>query len=247
MRPFSQSVPGSCDACSLKNLPESYRSQGMKCPHCLESFHDSFELKPIAQDDKNGEWFAMNDTCAACGRIIILLRHRHFEVGPMSGQGALLSDDMLVYPKAPSRAPAPKAVPRQYSEDYSEACLVLGDSPKASAALSRRCLQHVLREAAKVKKTDLSKEIQEVLDRNMLPSHLAQGVDAVRHIGNFAAHTTKSTTTGEIISVEPGEAEWNLDVLEGLFDFFFVQPEILKAKREALNKKLKDAGKPPLK
>jgi hypothetical protein len=32
-----------------------------------------------------------------------------------------------------------------------------------------------------------------------------------------------------------------------LFDFYFVQPEVLKKKREALDKKLADAGKPPMK
>jgi hypothetical protein len=41
--------------------------------------------------------------------------------------------------------------------------------------------------------------------------------------------------------VEPGEAEWTLDVLEILFDFYFVQPARLKAKRDALNKKLAEA------
>jgi hypothetical protein len=40
---------------------------------------------------------------------------------------------------------------------------------------------------------------------------------------------------------------WNLDVLESLFDFLFVQPAALKAKRDALDKKLKAAGKPPMK
>ena len=53
--------------------------------------------------------------------------------------------------------------------------------------------------------------------------------------------------TGEVIDVEPGEAEWLLDTLEGLFDFYFVQPAILERKRAALNKKLKEADKPPLK
>ena len=57
----------------------------------------------------------------------------------------------------------------------------------------------------------------------------------------------KSTNTGEVIEVESGEAEWLLDTLEGLFDFYFVQPASLKKKREALNAKLTDAGKPPLK
>ena len=65
--------------------------------------------------------------------------------------------------------------------------------------------------------------------------------------GNFSAHPTKSTNTGEIIDVEPGEAEWNLDVLELLFDHYFVAPEKLKQKRAALDVKLAEAGKPPLK
>lgn len=76
---------------------------------------------------------------------------------------------------------------------------------------------------------------------------LAESIDAIRNIGNFAAHPMKSQTTGEIVEVEPGEAEWNLDVLESLFDFFFDQPAILKAKKDALNTKLAGVGKPPLK
>jgi uncharacterized protein Smg (DUF494 family) len=38
-----------------------------------------------------------------------------------------------------------------------------------------------------------------------------------------------------------------LDVLEGLFDFYFVQPAVLQKKRDALNKKLAEAGKPVMK
>lgn len=45
------------------------------------------------------------------------------------------------------------------------------------------------------------------------------------------------------MDVEPGESEWNLDVLEALFDHVFVQPEVLRKKRDALNAKLKEAGK----
>ena len=65
-------------------------------------------------------------------------------------------------------------------------------------------------------------------------------------IGNFAAHPIKSKHTGEVLPVEPGEAEWNLDVLESLFDFYYVQPATLKAKKDALSKKLKEAGKSPV-
>jgi hypothetical protein len=67
---------------------------------------------------------------------------------------------------------------------------------------------------------DLSKEIQEVLDSRKLPTEIGENLDAVRNIGNFAAHPLKSTSTGEILDVEPDEAEWNLEVLDQLIDFY---------------------------
>jgi hypothetical protein len=69
----------------------------------------------------------------------------------------------------------------------------------------------------------------------------------VRNIGNFATHPLKSEKTGEILPVEPMEAEWNLDVLEALFDFYFVQPDVVRKKRAALDHKLKEAEKKPMK
>jgi hypothetical protein len=76
---------------------------------------------------------------------------------------------------------------------------------------------------------------------------LTEAVDAVRQVGNFAAHAIKDQHTGEIVPVEPGEAEWLLDVLESLFDYVFVQPVRLAKRKETLNHKLAAAGKPALK
>jgi hypothetical protein len=123
---------------------------------------------------------------------------------------------------------------------------VLSLSPKASAALSRRNLQAIIHDEAGVKERDLNAEIQVLIDSGKVPTHISEGLHAVRQIGNFAAHPIKSTSTGEIVDVELGEAEWNLDVLESLFDFYFVQPVIAAKRKAELNKKLKDAGKPPL-
>lgn len=223
----------------------------MKCPHCRESFHDeSYSVEILYRDARLVErvpgqrqqtsWQARTRVCPACGKaIIVLIAHRW---DPQVGN---YIDEIMVWPKGIARAPLPKEVPEKYAAEYREACSVLADSPKASAALSRRCLQRILREAAKVKPADLNKEIGAVLPS--LPSTLAQAVDAIRAIGNFAAHPIKSTNTGEIVNVEPGEAEWSLDVLESLFDFYFVQPAKLAAKKAALDKKLADAGKPPTK
>jgi hypothetical protein len=127
-----------------------------------------------------------------------------------------------------------------------EACKVLGDSPKASAALSRRCLQSILRDKAATTTKDLYDQIQEVISSGKMPTHIAEGLHAVRNIGNIAAHSLKSTTTGAIVDVEPGEAEWNLDVIEMLFDFYFVQPALAAKRKAELNKKLTDIGKTPI-
>jgi hypothetical protein len=215
----------------------------MKCPHCLTAFHDNVETREIGED-KFCYWGLLKRVCPECGRYILSLR----ELYDRYATGKYHSNrEHLCYPKGPSRTPLSQEVPESFTCDYREACLTLVDSPKASAALSRRCLQHLLREEAKVKHGNLADEIQQVLDATKLPSHLLDSLDAVRNIGNFAAHPIKSKSSGEIIDVELGEAEWNLDVLESLFDYFFVQPAILKKKRDALNAKLIEAGKPEMK
>ena len=63
----------------------------------------------------------------------------------------------------------------------------------------------------------------------------------------LAAHPMKTKNSGEIVEVEDGEAEWLLDVLEELMDFYYAGPARASLKRAALNQKLKDLGKPSLK
>jgi hypothetical protein len=213
----------------------------------LVAFHDD-ESQTAIGADVDGGWIVSRRVCPNCRKFILMLlngKPSYNPFGHLVGVGPLYSQ-VLIRPKGATR-PCPSEVPPDLSEDYREACIVAADSPKASAALSRRCLQCLLRTYAKVTPDNLAAEIQEVIDSNKLPSHLSGDIDAIRNIGNFSAHPMKSQSTGQILPVEPGEAEWNLDVLEGLFDFYFVQPEIAKKKRAALNKKLDDAGKPPMK
>lgn len=152
---------------------------------------------------------------------------------------------IMVFPKSSNRTFDLTDVPNEIAEDYEEACLVLSDSPKASAALSRRCLQNILRNQGYTDKS-LFKEIQNAIDSSKLPSHISESLDAVRNIGNFAAHPLKDTSTGEILPVEAGEAEWNLETLEALFDFYYVQPAKTQRRKDALNEKLKSVGKPEI-
>jgi hypothetical protein len=72
-------------------------------------------------------------------------------------------------------------------------------------------------------------------------------VDTVRNFGNFAAHTITDQTTLQIIDVEPEEADYCLDVLDSVFDHYYVKPAQAKAIKAALNEKLMAAKKPPVK
>src|ERR1017187_9822078 len=113
--------------------------------------------------------------------------------------------------------------------------------------LGRRTLQAILKDQANATGKNLYQEIQSVLASKQLPSHVREVLHAVREVGNFAAHPIKSTSTGEEVDVEAGEADWNLDVLQSLFDFYFVQPALTAKRKADFNKKLTDSNKQPLK
>jgi len=210
----------------------------MKCPHCTVSFFEDWKWLTVAENPKDF-WRTKSTHCPNCDKNIIYLVQ-------FSRTGRTQLQEYMVFPRNASR-PLSSEVTEKYSKLFNKAVEVLPISAEASAAISRRCLQDLLREEAKVKQGDLVSEIQEVIDSHTLPSDVEDDIDAIRNIGNFASHPIKSTNTGEIIDVEEGEAEWTLDVLEELFDHYLVKPALRKKKRDALNKKLKDAGKPAMK
>jgi Domain of unknown function (DUF4145) len=235
----------------------------MKCPHCAVEFHDKTNAIYTGKDI-DGTWYLLRKNCPACHKLIFHLYNKkegntgervslsnHLSIGAeciLSVEGVPEEKTILIRPKNSYRPPCPPQIPKEIAEDYTEACLTLTDSPKASAALSRRCLQNILRDpnTANAQQKDLVQQIEHVLSSKTLPTHIANDIDAIRNIGNFAAHPTKSQAKGIILPVEPGEAEWNLNVIEALFDFYYVQPEISQRRRDALNAKLRDAGKPSM-
>ncbi|MFV7790686.1 DUF4145 domain-containing protein [Aliarcobacter lanthieri] len=202
----------------------------MKCPHCKNYIHIEYYYASIGHES-NFKWYANYANCPCCNKKIITLAKGSF--------------NFLAYPKTSSCDNAPNEVPSHIAEDFNEAGLILNDSPKASAALSRRCLQTIIHEHFKIKKKNLSEEIDEVMTK--VPEYISKQLDAIRQIGNFSAHPIKSQNTGEIVNVETGEAEWCLDILQSLFQFCYVQPKIAEEKMVELNKKLEECVKPLLK
>lgn len=161
-----------------------------------------------------------------------------------------LGEILEVFPKLENSKKSPVIpfeVPERYSRYFLEALQIIDISPTASAALSRRILQNILRDEFDLGEYSLAKEIEDFVALSGIPSYLSDAVDAIRNIGNFAAHPLKDKSTGEVAEVEPGEAEWLIEVLNTLFDFTFVQPKRLEERRKQLNQKLESLGKPPMK
>ena len=223
----------------------------MICPHCNIGmrFDPSGNSSPysIEGNGKNKGFDIAHGFCPECHQLIVVIRTGTYYEHEFDNREMMDYTVKVIYPHPSGTRPLEPEVPAPFSVDFDEACRVLPVSAKASAAMSRRILQHILRDRLGIEKRSLDKEIEAFIELPDTPSQLADAVDAIRTIGNFAAHPQKYLNTGEIIDVEPGEAEWLIDVLESLFDFVFVQPVRLAARKEALNAKLKLAGKPVLK
>lgn len=210
----------------------------MKCMHCLVEFHDKAEYSYLGSD-VDGIWIVEGYQCAACERNNLYLVNSEGE--SVEHYPINVKMKTAIYPPGANRPPCPLEVPPEIAADYKEAGRVFPFSPQASAALSRKCLLNLLKDAAQVNAENLEEAIQEAIDAARLPLLLEDLLGSVREVGDFGAYPLKSQQPALIQPVMPAEAEWYLDVLEGLFEFYYVQPAAIAQKKDALNKKLESA------
>ena len=132
-------------------------------------------------------------------------------------------EDWQLRPRSNAK-PFPGYVPKAILADYKEACLIVNDSPKASATLSRRCLQGIIRDFWKISKPRLIDEIREL--EGKIDSTTWQAIDGVRKVGNIGAHMEKDINL--IVDVDPDEAT----MLIGLIEFLLKEWYIARHDRE---------------
>lgn len=213
----------------------------MRCPYC------TIAMSPVStgpmghgytqmfyQDAGGSQHRIEAASCPECKGVFLLHFDMYLKEVRRGEASTILTNESVLWPRTSSRAPVPAEVPEEYSSLAREAGLILSDSPRASAALSRRCLQQLLRDKAGAPPGDLYREIEWAIANAGLPSHVSVCLHDLRVIGNMAAHPNKSTATGDYIEIEPGEAEWTLDTLDSLFDHYFVGPAKTAARQAAL-------------
>ena len=209
------------------------------CPHCHREVSGLQETQDIGED-ADGKWHLQSTLCPSpsCKRLVLYLTKGEFTMTPtrsLEFHQDPVSKPRLIRPAFDTPRAIPDDAPSDIKEDYAEATAVLPISIKASAALSRRCLQLTLREVSSTRMKDefefsnanLVDEIKQVVEHGDIPSNIAKMLDTVRKVGAFGAHAIKSEHTGEITDVEPEEAKFNLQVIDKLLNYYFIElPEM---------------------
>lgn len=113
----------------------------------------------------------------------------------------------------------PDYIPQAIRSDYEEACSIVSLSPKASATLSRRCLQGMIRDFFQISKGNLFEEINAIKDK--IPTEQWAILDGVRRIGNIGAHMEKDINL--IVDIEPDEAQKLIKLIELLLQQWYIE------------------------
>ncbi|MBY5395341.1 DUF4145 domain-containing protein [Rhizobium leguminosarum] len=112
--------------------------------------------------------------------------------------------------------PVPSDVPREIAITYREAVLTAEISGRASAAMSRRCLQGIVRDFFNLpqnKRGNLGAELSYV--RDQIDPNLWDAIQAVRSVGDSGAHMDNNVD--HIIDISSDEAHLLIGLIETLF------------------------------
>ena len=195
---------------------------GFKCPFCsmiipltldtLSVRNPSFESSSDTQR-YIGESESLLELsfirCPNCGEYTISAK----------GKGSAVDDvDVTIRPKSIAYK-FPDYIPQAIRSDYEEACSIVNLSPKASATLSRRCLQDMIRDFFQVSKANLFEEINAIKDK--IPTEQWAVLDGLRRIGNIGAHMERDINL--IVDIEPGEAQKLIKLIELLLQQWYIE------------------------
>jgi hypothetical protein len=202
---------------------------GYTCPFCQHAIANSYETLTTYSFDFSQFTSSRATYSPVSGGVKVTpyLTHVEFHKCPncekqsiiVKGVGSEVEGTTLLFHPSSAAKQYPSYVPNQIKSDYEEAYAILNLSPKASATLSRRCLQGMIRDFWNVHdKKNLFSEIDAIADE-ISPS-ARQALDATRKIGNIGAHMEQDVD--KIIDIDPAEAETLLKLIEYLMQEWYI-------------------------
>jgi hypothetical protein len=248
---------------ALGDLPFQPGSPGgeMKCPACGQHTPDSWSpytttasggftqnlsVEPpppeIGSSVALAQMYCANDEC----KQLMIRVQETSHLPPHSVEDVeALTKTWLARPRNTTRT-IDLLVREPFRRDYLEAAAILDASPRMSGVLSRKILGDLLERYAGLKSNSLKKQVDAFIGDTDRPYELRENLHYLREMGDFGAHTQTDDERQEIIDIGRDEAEWTLDVVDGLFDYFIVSPERSKKVRGGMAEKIKRAGRDPI-
>lgn len=193
------------------------------CPFCSASIPISNDTRRFRPSSFSDNYFFHTESnvpvddsyleltfyrCPNCNQVTITAK----------GIGESVKDvDMLIHPNSLARQ-FPDYIPEAIRQDYEEAYSIVSLSPKASATLSRRCLQGMIRNFWEIKESNLSKAIEKL--EGKIPAAQWKVIDGIRRIGNIGAHMEKDINL--IVDIDTDEARKLLKLIELLMEQWYI-------------------------
>ena len=201
--PFCSSVFPKTDSCYIvRTLCFKYQDPNSIAFRYSESL-ETFEQTP----DAIAVEFAL---CPACNRHSIKI----------VGVGSEVKGIETNFSPSSLAIKFPDYIPQSIRVDYEEACKIVNLSPKASATLSRRCLQGMIRDYWEVSgKKNLFEEINAIHDK--IDPQVKQVLTGVRQLGNIGAHMEKDINL--IVDIDPNESSQLIKLIEYLMEQWYIK------------------------
>lgn len=201
---------------------------GFQCPYCSM-------IMPISNDTHQVLYPSFDSVNGACQSATYDIRYKKsclkvdFYKCPncsqysiiVNGAGNAVADVKNVHIRPSSLAiQFPSYIPEAIRQDYEEACAIVSLSPKASATLSRRCLQGMIRDFWGITgKKRLVAEIDALQDK--VPASQWKILNSIRRLGNIGAHPEADVNL--IIDIEPEDAQKLISVIELLIRQWYIE------------------------
>lgn len=219
---------------------QSYVNKSWQCPYCNhytvlregDVFINEDEIE-LPGECKKFTFLAIKCFNSKCKGLFSKIEISRLHYQRNSSPQKILIEEFQLTPSCDAKS-FPEYIPQQLRDDYVEACSIRLKSPKASATLSRRCIQGIIRDFWGIKnKKNLYDEIEALQGSDKIDPELLQSLHDIREIGNIGAHMKKDVNI--IIDVKPEEAQALIDIIEVLFGETYIMKEKRKQHIEKLN------------
>ena len=207
-----------------------------RCPHChhdvtISEERHSHQRHTLTIQNADGRRSLLTTFVVCpnpeCKRFTLSASLWHSSRPPTAAQEVFgeMIEKWRLMPSSMAKAYDSNIVPAVILSDYEEAAAIVDLSPKASATLSRRCLQGILRDFWKAKPGRLVDEIDEI--KSKIDGVTWNAIDGVRKLGNIGAHMEKDINV--IVDVDPNESALLVSLVETLIEEWYIG----RAEREA--------------